>query len=154
MGYDDIMKMFKKLRMDKCKKSVTFAALTTGEVAAKELFTVKGEVIACVIPICGTLLTIQAGATIQLGVAGATTVMIAATAGDAIDAGELWLSATPAGYYAESDTVPQWIWISDLDIGYEILVDTIDTGEITFYCLWKAISSDGKVVAAGENVAL
>lgn len=154
MGYDDIMKMFKKLRMSKAEHTVTFLPLTTGEVDAKELFTVTGEVIACVIAVCETLLTIQVGATIQLGVSDETDAMIAATAGDAIDAGDLWMDVTPETHYKESDLIPQWLWISGVDIGYEVLVDTIDTGVIKFICLWKPVSSDGKVVAAGVDVDL
>ena len=152
MPYDDISKMFKALRVSRAEQSITFTALTTGAVAAKELFTVTGEVLACVVAVCDTLLT--GAGSIQLGTSDETDAMIAVTAGIDIDAGELWMSATPATHVAESDTVPQYLWISDVDIGYEVTVGTITAGVITFVCFWKAVSTDGKVVAAGSNVAL
>jgi len=154
MGYPsylDIQKMFKKERFRIATKEVTFLTATTGAVAAKELFTVTGTVIAAIFGVCDVDLT-GAGATIECGVSTDTDLFILTTTGTTIDVGELFADATPAAAKLLSTLL--YAIIKDVDIGYEVKTAAIDTGKITFYCLWVPVSTDGKVVPAGVNVAL
>ena len=135
--------------------TVTLAAATTGAVASKELFTVTGLIMACVVGKCTTDVTMTgAGATLALGNETVTNQFIAATAGDAIDAGEIWLSNTPATSYVSSDTVPIWSLINGLDVGYTIGVDSLSGGVVEFHLFWYPISEDASVSVAGVDVAL
>jgi len=137
------------------KKTITFAALTTGAVASKELFKVSGLIMACVVPLCTTNVSMTgAGATIALGNGTVTNQFIAATAGDAIDVGELWLGTTPAGLFVSSDTVPIWSLINGLDIGYTIGVDSLSGGVIDFHLFWYPISEGATVSVQVDNTAL
>lgn len=150
-SYLDIMKMFKKERFRIAKKDVTFLTTTTGAVAAKELFTVTGTVIAAIFGVCTADLT-GAGATIEVGVSTDTNLLILTTTGTTIDVGLLLTDVTPLA--AKLLTTLLYTIIQEVDIGYEVKTAAIDTGAITFYCLWVPISTDGKVVAAGVNAAL
>ena len=135
--------------------TVTFSALTTGAVASKELFKVTGLIMAACVPFCTTDVTMTgAGATIALGNATVTNQFIAASAGDAIDVGELWLGTTPAAYFVSSDTVPVWSLINGLDIGYTIGTDSLSGGVIQFHLFWYPISENAAVSVQAVNVAL
>lgn len=151
-AYLDIRKYFLRLMTRAARHTVTFAAATTGAVAAKELFTVTGEVMLCVIAKCNTDL-LGAGS-LQLGTENDTDLLVAVTVGTTIDAGELWQDATPAAFELVTATMPQWILVSEEDIGYEVTVGTITAGVIEFTALWMPLSTDGNVVAAGVNAAL
>ena len=67
-------------------KSITYSELTTGAVGATNLFTITGTVALRIFAICDTSLT-GAGATLEVGIAGATNGLIAQTTGTDIDAG-------------------------------------------------------------------
>lgn len=149
--FTDLVKMFKKLNINIAKKDVTFLTASTGAIAAKELFTVTGTVVAAVIGVCTADLT-GAGATIEVGVSTDTNLLMLTTTGTTIDVGELFIDATPTAAMLLSALL--YAIIQEVDIGYEVKTAPIDTGAITFYCLWFPISSDGKVVPAGVNVTL
>jgi len=126
--------------------TVTFAAATTGAVGSFTIATVTGVVAIQVIGVCGTTVTIQAGATIEVGTALSTAALIAQTAGDAIDANEIWHDATPdASVELESVITSK---IVTQDVKYKVTTNTLDTGAITFYIRWAPISPDGNVVIA------
>ena len=142
--------------MNKTKKSITFAAATTGAVASKELFKVNGHVLAAVIGVCTADVTMGgAGATISLGSATSLTGMIGNTAGDAIDAGELFgLHTTPPTSMIVTDSVPQYLYLYNDDIGYTIGTDTLSGGTIDFYCLWYPIVEGSTITAQANNTVL
>lgn len=139
---------------EKLQKVVDFATATTGAIASKELFTVTGEVLATVIPVCETTDLTGATATIEYGVAGDTDLFLGAITATTWDAGEIGINTTPLGYLVMSDTQPKWAYLSDVDIGYEIKTATIDTGRVRWYCYWYPISDDALVEVAGVNVTL
>jgi hypothetical protein len=149
--YLDIAKMFKKQQFRIVEKEVVFSPLTTGAVAAKELFTVTGTVVAAVFGVCSVDLT-GAAATIEVGVSSDTDLLILTTTCTTIDAGQILSDTTPVAAKLLSTLL--YAVIKDVDLGYEVKTHTIDLGTIKFYCLWFPISTDGKVVAAGDNAAL
>jgi hypothetical protein len=134
--------------MNKCKKSITFVAGTTGAIASKELFDVTGTVMATIIGVCTADVTMTgAGATLSLGTSASVTAFIGATAGDAIDAGELvGVHTTPPTSIVVTDSIPQWIYCKDIDLGYAVATDTLSGGAIDFYCLWYPIVEGSTVV--------
>ena len=134
--------------MNKCKKTITFAAATTGAVASKELFNVTGTVLATIIGVCTTNVDMTgAGATLSLGTSASVTAFIGATAGDAIDVGEMvGVHTTPPTSIVMSDTIPQWIYCKDIDLGYAVGTDSLSAGVIDFYCLWYPIVEGSTVV--------
>lgn len=119
----------------------TFVAGTTGAVGAHTLFTVTGDVLVRVFAVCSTDVT--GSGTGEVGVTGNTAAFIAQTTGTAIDAGETWIDATPeVGTVAVPAT---FIITNGLDILLTIATDTFTAGVVTFYCLWRPLSSTGEV---------
>lgn len=139
--------------MNICKQSITFAAATTGAIAAKELFTVQGEVMMSVIGVVTTDLT--GTGSIQLGIAGATDAFLGATVGTALDTGEIFgVNTTPPTSFVTTDALPAWIYSNELDAGYEVSVGTITAGVIDFYCRWYPLTEGSTVVPAGSNASI
>ena len=123
-------------------KAITYVAGTTGAVGATTLFTVTGVVSAQVFGIVsGADLT--GSGTLEVGVAGGTALIIAQTTGTNLDDTFVWVDATPA----VSQALPS-AFIVDKDIIQTIGTDTIDSGTITYYCIWSPISDDGNIAAA------
>jgi len=124
-------------------KAITYSALTTGAIGATTLFTVTGDVAVRVFAVCSTLLA-GANATLEVGVAGGTALLIAQTTGTDIDAGEVWIDAAPALI----ENLPAIKIVAEgADIIQTIATDTLDSGVLTYYCVWTPVSSDGNVVA-------
>ncbi len=141
------------------KKSITFAGATTdawgddgGALDGGTVFTVTGVVKAQIIGVCTT--NLAGGATLEVGITGATAIFCPQTTDTAIDAGELWPNnATPATYFimgeseAAADNFPIYV-LNGNDI---ILTVTgganTESGVIDFYCIWTPISTDGNVTA-------
>jgi hypothetical protein len=137
---------------ERLQKTVTFAAGTTGAVAAKELFTVTGTVLATIIGVCSTDIT--GSGTIVQGCESDTDLFLGQITGTAWDDGEIGLATTPLAYLVMSDTLPKWAYLSDEDIGYEIEGATLTAGVVTWYCYWYPISDNALVETAGVNVTL
>lgn len=112
------------------------------------LFTVTGDVAVKLLAVCVTTLTITATATLQVGVAGSTASLIALTAGDAIDAGEIWHDASPDAKIELSSVLTEKIIVGGTDIIETTATEDILTGVIKYICFWRPLSSDGNVVAA------
>jgi len=144
----------KNLNCNVLEKVVDFATATTGAIASKELFAVTGTVIATVIPVCETTDLTGAGATIEYGVAGDTDLFLGAITATTWDAGKIGINTTPLAYLVESDTQPKWAYLTDVDIGYEVKVATIDTGRVRWYCYWLPISTGALVEVSGVNASL
>jgi hypothetical protein len=133
--------------------TVDFSSATWNTVASHEVFTVTGTVRMRVLQLCTETLTDAAdAATIQYGVAGTTDALIAATnaagaGGSTIEAGEMWVDASPADTYGDFATVIlDKVITNGLDVGYEIAGEALTDGIIEFHCWWEPISSDGNVV--------
>jgi hypothetical protein len=125
--------------------SVDFSSATWNTVATHEILTVTGAVRLRIIPICSTDLTTAGAGTIQLGDEGSTTAFIAATAGADIDAGEIWLTGTPAKVMAFSSVIDRVE--SGNDIGFQIVTDAFTGGIIVFHCWFEPLNATGAVVA-------
>lgn len=126
-------------------KAITFVEATTGAVGATTLFTVTGCVAVRVWGVCG--LTLQGSATLEVGISGATAVILAQIAdATALLTDELYLDATPT---TKVEAMPARLIISNgQDIIQTIGSTAITAGQITYYCVWAPISDDGNVVAA------
>lgn len=139
--------------MNTDKQTITFAAATTGAVAAKELFQVNGLVLCTVFGICrGTSLT--GSGTIAVGTENNTALIIAASTATSIDAGDIWIDATAIGETEEYSKDLPWILTNGQDLAYEVETATVTAGVIDFYCLWYAISKGATVVPSGSNAAV
>lgn len=123
-------------------KALTFSN-DTGTVS---LFTVTGDVIVRIVPICKTNVASAAAGSIELGVSGDVNAMIASTTGTDIDANEIWHDASPDSNI-EAESVSRNYLISNGDDVILTLSAQIDSGAITFYCFWVPLSSDGNVLA-------
>jgi len=142
MGFSNVIDTEKFAR-----KTVTFTAAGDGAVGTVTLFTVTGTVRVRAFGVCTTSTTIQAGATVEVGIAGNLAVLIAQTAADATVAGEIWHDASPDAEI-ELDTVASWYYISDgNDIILTVATNTVDSGVIEFYCEYQKVSANGDVVA-------
>jgi hypothetical protein len=124
-------------------KTITYVAATTGAVGASNLFTVSGDVIVNVFAVCSVDLT--GSGTVEVGITGNTASLIAQTTGTAIDAGEVWVDNAPATV----ESLPTAKLLTNgTDIIQTIATNTITAGTITYYCLWRPLSSSSNVVAA------
>jgi hypothetical protein len=124
-------------------KTVTFAN-TSGTV---NIFTVTGTVNVEVSPVCTVTVASVAGANIELGISGATGVIVPTTLSTGLAANEFWYDATPTASIEAKSGRPN----VDITNGSDIILTLsaqVDTGSITFYALWAPLSDDGLVVAA------
>lgn len=132
---------------NKCQKDYTFSNTAGGAYA---MFTVTGDVIVRIAAVCTTSITSAAGANIELGIAGATTVIIAQTLSTNLVAREIWHDATPD---SEIENMSQTTVMSDhfISDGNDIILTLsaqVDTGALSFYAFWTPLSSDGNVIPA------
>ena len=131
-------------------KAYTFAG-QGGAQGSIGLFTVTGDVEVEIFGICKDAFTTGGGAaTIAVGVAGNTAVIIAqATATDLI-ANEIWHDATPTTTVESINTITgrRFVISNGQDIIMTIATADLTAGSCTFYCRWRPLSSDGAVVAA------
>jgi len=126
-------------------KAITYAAATTGATGAADLFNVEGDVLVYVFGICHT--NIAGAGTLEVGVAGATAAIIAQIA-DAtdLDANEGYWDATPT--LAEGIAPVYHVVAGGMEIIQTIGTTALTAGQITYYCFWKPLSSDGVVSGA------
>lgn len=132
-------------------KSITFAGGTandpgdfdgTGNPAT--LFTVTGTVLVTIFGVC-TVNLAGAGATLEVGITGNTAALIAQTTGTDIDANTIWVDTGPATVEALPSTQ---ILTNGTDIIQTAGTANITAGAITYYCLWRPLSTGSSVVAA------
>ena len=129
---------------NKLSSTVTFAAATTGSVAAHDLFTVTGTVAVTLFGVCTT--NVAGSGTIEVGTAASTAGLIAQTTGTDIDANEIWHDASPDASIELASVATTKI-VTD-DIIYTIASDTLTSGVVTFYLSWYPISDGATVVVA------
>ena len=115
-----------------------------GAQGAANLFTVTGDVLVTVFAVCSE--NIAGAGTIEVGISGNTAAILAQIA-DAtnLDNGEVWADSAPA-------TVEALPGAKILTGGADI-IETIGTadltdGTITYYCLFRPLSSDATITAA------
>lgn len=112
-----------------------------GGIGSATLFTVTGDAIVVVFASCTTSVAGTAS-TIEVGINGNTAALIAQTNGTAIQAGEIWLDATPATI--ESLPTAKLV-VGGTDIVETIASGSAATGVLKYYCLWRPLSSDADI---------
>ena len=132
-------------------KSVTFTGASgLGQAAtATTFFTVTGQVeIVSIVPFCVlTLVDTSNTATISLGVTGIVELFLAATQSTLLATDEMWNDTSPAEKAIAIPAAFKNIAISD-DILVDCLTENTDGGTLRVDLYWRALSSDGLVVAA------
>jgi len=110
------------------------------------IFTVTGDVMCFVVGVCKT--TLVGAATLEVGVTDATASILAQIANaTTLVENEVWAAdATPS--LAEAVTARYHFIGGGLDIIGNIGAADITSGVIDFYCFYRPLSSDGRVVAA------
>ncbi len=125
------------------RKTITFAN-DTGTVS---VFTVTGDVIVRIVPICKVDVASAAVGSIELGTSNDVDAMITSTLGTDLDQDEIWVDGSPDSEIEPMSAIREYI-ISNGDDVILTLSAQIDTGEIDFSCFWFPLSTDGSVVAA------
>jgi len=129
--------------LQKATKTIT---LGTGVVPVTEaLFTVSGEVELYVVGYIDIAVTSGGALTLEVGVPSATAGLIAQTAVGNLLINLLWIDATPGILVSKPS---EKIIANGGDISHIIKTADATAGTITYYCFWRALSSDGNVVAA------
>jgi hypothetical protein len=118
------------------KKTVDLNA--DGAQGALTLFTVTSDVKVKVYGICTETLT-GATATIEVGVASGTALIIAQTTATNIEVNEGWVDATPALAVADPGVI---IVPNGQDIIATIATADITDGTLDIYCEWEACDPD------------
>jgi hypothetical protein len=141
------------------KRSITLLGGTTdawgndgGALDGGALFEVTGVV--KVVLLGEVNVNLAGGATIEVGIAGATAIFMPQETDTNLDAGHVWMNeGTPAAYYiigeeqAAADNLPTYL-LNGQDIILTISGGASTTaGQIDFYALWSPISDDGEVKA-------
>ncbi len=108
------------------------------------LFTVTGTVLVTVFGVCSEDL-VGNTATVEVGITGNTAALLAQTTATDIDNGEVWIDTAPATVEALPST---YILTGGTDIIQTVGTANITDGTITYYCLWRPLSSGASVVAA------
>ena len=112
----------------------------------KKLFTVTGVVEVQLIPVVTTTVTRTAGAlTAEIGIAGNTAALVAQADKSLLIAGAVFNGAAPANPAAAPAAK---ILANGEDIYLTTGTGNAETGAMTVYCRWRAISATGAVVAA------
>lgn len=141
------------------KRSITFTGATAdtwgndgGVLDGGVLFTVTGLVFAKLVGVCKT--NLAGGATLEVGIGGATAIFGKQITDTDLDAGEIYINETPATYFivgeeqAAADNFPTYMLN-----GNDIILTTAggantESGVIDFYLIWTPISDDASVVAS------
>ena len=126
----------------------TFVAATTGAVGQHTIFTITGDIVCDVIGVCSSDLS-SGGGTLSVGTAGNVNGILPTKTATNIDSGGVWSNNTLATQLvAHHDGSGERIIGNGWDITMNILTATITGGVITFYCLWRPLSSDANIIVA------
>lgn len=143
------------------KKTITFDGATTnawgddgGTLDGGAIFTVTG-LVECVV--LGEVTTdLAGGATIEVGIDGASAIFCSQVTDTVLDAGEIYLhDTTPANYFivgeeeAAADNLPIYV-LNGTDIILTTTTTNTTAGVIDFFCLWNPISNDANVADSGN----
>lgn len=145
-GSQDIDANFKVISSNEAfllRSTWTFAAATTGATGSHTLFTVTGDVLISVFGVCTTNMA-GSGADFEVGVTGNTAGLIAQIADvEDLDAGDVYIDATPEVGIAAIPTMQ--IVNGGLDVLLKITGTAVTAGVVTFYCLYRPLSTDAVV---------
>jgi hypothetical protein len=124
-------------------------ATDTGAQGAYTIFQVTGDVyIQQIYGACKTLMNSGGAATIELGIAGNTAVLIAQTLATDLDQYELWQDAVPEVNPGVVILLGRsWVLQNGADIIFTVATADLTAGEIVFYCNWIPLSANGNLVA-------
>ena len=129
------------------KELVTKALTFANQAGQVNLFTVTGDVIVRIVAVVKTTCGSTGGCNVSVGIAADVDAIIPVTDITLLTAQEIWHDATPDSEIEALVAMREHI-ISD---GNDITLnsDAADnSGAITFYCFWTALSSGATVVAA------
>ena len=119
----------------------------SGDIGVVTVFTVTGDVIVRLTPICtGDVLSGEA-ANIELGISADTDGIIPSTLSTDLDDKEIWFDATPTTFIEAKRFYLEFI-ISRGDDIILTLSALVDSGSIAFYCDWEPLSIGATVVPA------
>ena len=130
------------------KKSVTFAAATTGSIAQHDLFIATGSVLITVFGLVNTDLTSGGAATFSIGTSGNVAGILGVVTATTLNDGDVYVDTTDRVQLGPLSTTSLVIINGGQDITYDILTATITDGQIDFYCLWRPLDSGSAVIAA------
>lgn len=130
------------------RKRITFDGTAGGGEAGTPVpvFTVTDAVHLTVVGVCEEDLTVSDGATVELGTASATNVIIAQTTASTIDVDEIWFDATPAAIKVQASIGGAFIVEEDIII--TVGTANVTAGVIHFVCFWTPLVTTGTVVAS------
>lgn len=137
------IKHVEALGTNRADKTLTFSN-DTGTV---NLFTVTGDVIVRIIPVCTTNVASAADGYIEMGITADADAIIASTQATELDAREIWNDSVSSREIEVVDSIRGYIITDGNDIILTLSAQ-VDSGVIEFYCFWTPLSSDGKVVTA------
>lgn len=122
-----------------------------GAIGTGTVFTVTGEVlIERLVPFCTVNVGVDGGtgaASVQLGIANATTLFVASTGAVDIDADEFWIDATPDANGIALPAALKEILVTQ-DVQFEVTstgTQKVNAGSVRFTAFWRPISADGLV---------
>ena len=111
------------------------------------LFTVTGDVIIRLVAVCGANVVSAGGA--NIGVDAGSTALIAETDCTHLAEGEIWHDNSPDSPVELLSVIKEYILANGTDIVLDIQSEKqVDSGTISFYCFWTALSSNGAVAAS------
>ncbi len=122
-----------------------------GSNSAFQIYTVTGDVLVRIWGFCTTVMA-GASATLSVGVTDNVAVLIALTTATDIDANEVWLGAAPSAVKVDalSDVASTQIIMGGANIIETVATADATSGNIRYVCLWKPLSSDGKVAGLSQ----
>ena len=109
------------------------------------LFTVTGDVLMAVYGVC--TVNLEGTGEVSVGPIGNAALMLPAVEAVDIDAGEVWMDATPA-IGKTIDSLSYYVVGNGVDIAESVITADITAGNIYYVCLWKALSAGSSVVSA------
>jgi hypothetical protein len=130
------------------RKSVTFAAATTGSIAAHTLFTVTDEVLVMAFAVVHSDLTSGGAATVSIGTANNVAGLVAVTGYAGLVGGSTWVDGTPGTEVEALPTGAISLINNGADIIYDVLGATVTGGVVDFYVLWRPLTEDSNLVVA------
>jgi hypothetical protein len=120
--------------------------------ASHEVFAVTGLVrMTLWVQVVTALASTLAGATINLGLEGATDQFSDALEG-AFTGAQVWSAGQPGAVQATVPILIDYLFY-DKDVGYEIVTEPLISGSLIFHCVWEPFGV-GATVTAGDGSAL
>ena len=131
------------------KTAAFTAGAGTGDVGTFALFTVTGSVVVRIIAeVTETVVEGVGGGTIEVGITGATALIIAQAVATTLDVDEIWHDATPDSDIEAFSVMSDSVIVGGANIFATIAGQNITDGTVIFYCFWTPLGSTGNVVAA------